>query len=292
MIARAPHGNDPAYTINNGKVLDIMAEITRDTVAWTYVKGFVRARDGRGAYYSCYNHYLGPDNVDHQAAASEKALSTVTYNGEGRRWNFEKYVTVQKKHHQILEGLTDFGYAGIDDRTKVRYLLDGIKTNDLAAPKSTILSDQALRSDFDRCVTLFKSFIEQNSTSNPTRTIAQVTRAGSTGDVEDRYYSPEEYQKLTTEQKESLRAKREKRGHKPGSKSSRNPNQSGNANKRQKTTKSWTAAKRQLAVVQKKLDALTEKLDAKAKDVPETVSTDGSASQGSNRNNAALSRQH
>ena len=68
-------------------------------------------------------------------------------------------------------------------------------------------------------------------------------------------------------------------------------NPAGNANKRQKVTKSWTAASRQLAAVQKKLDTLTAKMDAQSKDVPETVSTDGSASQDSNRNNAALSRQ-
>jgi hypothetical protein len=39
--------------------------------------------------------------------------------------------------------------------------------------------------------------------------------------VEDRYYSKEEYNKLTAEQKEALCHKRSKRGHKPGAKTSK-----------------------------------------------------------------------
>ncbi len=122
MIAQAPHG-------------------TAATVVWTYVKNHVHSRDGCMAYYAMFSHYLGPNNVDNQASQSEKALTTLTYNGEGRRWNFEKYVTAMKKHHQILEDLVPYRYSGIDEQTKVLYLLDGIKTDKLEVPKSTILSE-------------------------------------------------------------------------------------------------------------------------------------------------------
>jgi hypothetical protein len=85
------------------------------------MKDFVQPRDSRGAYCALFNHYLGPNNVNNQSAASEKALTTISYNGEGRHWNFEKYVmaTVQKKHHQILQGLVCYGYSGIDPTMKV-----------------------------------------------------------------------------------------------------------------------------------------------------------------------------
>jgi hypothetical protein len=71
------------------------------------------------AYYAVFNHYLGPDNVDNQAAMAKKTLNTLIYNGEGRRWTFEKYVTAMKKQHQIIKNLTQYGYAGINERTKV-----------------------------------------------------------------------------------------------------------------------------------------------------------------------------
>jgi hypothetical protein len=86
---------------------------------------------------------------------------TLTYNGEGHHWNFKKYVTMIKKHHEILEGLLPYGYSGINGHTKVQHLLDGIKTDKLEAPKSTILSEMQFQYDFNACVTFIKSFLEQ-----------------------------------------------------------------------------------------------------------------------------------
>lgn len=137
MIAWAPHGTaatlNAIYTANSAKVADKLSEIVRDTVAWTYVKNHVHSWDGHAAYYAMFNHYLGPNNVDHQASQSEKALMTLTYNGEGHHWNFKKYVTGMKKHHQILEGLVLYRYSSINECTKVRYLRDGIKTDKFEA---------------------------------------------------------------------------------------------------------------------------------------------------------------
>ena len=282
-----------------------MAEIARDAPAWTHAKTFIQARDGRGAYYGMFNHYLGPDNVDNQASQSEKALMAITHNGEGRRWSFEKLVTGHKKHHHVLEGLVRCGYAGIDERTKVRYLLDGVKTDELDTPKSAILSETRYRNDFDACVTFVKSFIKQKSSMEaPTRHIAQTAmhQAGlaqglnpSQADydsVQDRYYSKEECDKLTNKQKEALRRKRAKRNHVPGSQSSKVL--PGQESKKQKTNgKSVKALPRTVSALAKQIDTLNSKLDAK--DVPDAVSIDGSSSQESkesgNRDNAALTRQ-
>jgi hypothetical protein len=132
MIARATHERngqpDPIFIINSGKVLDNLADMFQETMSWTYMKDFVQPRDGRGAYRALFNHYLGPNNVNNQSAALEKALAKISYNGEGCHQNFEKYVMAQKKHHQILQGLVCYGYLGIDLTMKVRYLMDGIKT--------------------------------------------------------------------------------------------------------------------------------------------------------------------
>jgi hypothetical protein len=77
--------------------------------------------------------------VNNQFAASEKAVAMISYSGEGHHWNFEKYVMAQKKHHQILEGLVHYRYLGINARTKVCYLMDGIKTSALDVPTGQIL---------------------------------------------------------------------------------------------------------------------------------------------------------
>ena len=100
MIARAPHFSmiagvctaDPAYLVNREKVWDIIARITRTHDCWTYVKPAQRTRDGRKAYLALYTHYLGPNNVDNMASQAESKLNSTVYNGEQRRWNFERYV--------------------------------------------------------------------------------------------------------------------------------------------------------------------------------------------------------
>jgi hypothetical protein len=96
MIARAPHERNgqlnPVFIINSGKVLDNLAGMFQETMAWTYMKDFVQPRDGQGAYCTLFNHHLSLNNVNNQSAALEKALAMISYNGEGCHWNFEKYV--------------------------------------------------------------------------------------------------------------------------------------------------------------------------------------------------------
>jgi hypothetical protein len=150
----------------------------------------------------------------------------ISYNGEGCHWNFEKYVTAKKKHHQILEGLVCYGYSGIDLTTKVCYLMDGINTKELDVPTGQILGNPMLHSDFDGLVMLYKDFINQSKSSSssgssaPTQNVsaASVTKGNT---INDRYYSLAEYVELTNEQQEQLHQAWAKRGYIKGAKDSK-----------------------------------------------------------------------
>ncbi|KAI2507228.1 hypothetical protein MHU86_7185 [Fragilaria crotonensis] len=196
----------------------------------TYITN--REKDTRRPYGlpGLYKHFLGPNNVDNMALMAEDKLKTTVYNGEQRRWDFEKYINVHKSQHSIMEGLVvEHGYTGgIDPRSKVRYLLDGIKTDKFDSVKTRIMSDAALRNNFDACVTLYQDFIKHTSKSKTTPTvgISEVrTNAGGSKRkseaVEDRYYTKAEYDALSADAKRLLATKRLKRGHKPGAKDSR-----------------------------------------------------------------------
>jgi hypothetical protein len=182
MIDRASHRTlgpngtivpDPTCFTNREKVWEIIARITRIQTCWTYVKPAQRTRDGRMAYEGLYNHFLGPNNVDNMASTAEDKLKTTVYNGEQRRWDFvERYINAHKSQHSIMEGLVEHGYTGIDPRSKVRYLLDGIKTDKFDSVKTRIMSDAALRNNFDACVSLyqhnfFTKFFQQRSVRPP-----------------------------------------------------------------------------------------------------------------------------
>ena len=172
LIARAPHFSpeDPqnpgqfhnqTYKDDNVLLFNKLASLLRDKECWTYCQQATRTRDGRMAFLGLKNHYLGKNNVDNLANKAERQLQSASYSGEGRRWNFEKYVKTHVDQHQILQDLTAHGYSGIDPRSKVRYLMEGINTKELDHVKTRIMSDETLRSDFDACVNLFQDFIKQ-----------------------------------------------------------------------------------------------------------------------------------
>ena len=101
------------------------------------------------------------------AATAEHKLINATYRGEGRCWDFERYATLQKEQHTILEGLKEYGHAGMDEGSKTRHLLAGIKTTALDSVKTQILCTAELRQDFAKCVALFKGYIMQTKVNNP-----------------------------------------------------------------------------------------------------------------------------
>lgn len=312
MIARARHYTldatgvrvpDPIYITNREKVWEIIAKITRDQSCWTYVKPAQRTRDGRMAFDGLYKHFLGPNNVDNMATMAEDKLKSTVYNGEQRRWDFEKYVNVHKSQHSIMEGLVEHGYTGIDPRSKVRYLLDGIKTDKFDSVKTRIMSDAVLRNDFDACVTLYQDFIKQTSKlkSTPTVGISEIKTGGNkrkSDAIEDRYYTKAEYDALDPAQKKELATKRLKRGHKPGSKDSRVVKKTGSGKGKGDNAdviKNLKAVKRSVSQLTKHIKdpeavdehSATQSTDSLfSEDTPKKKS-----SKSPNRSNAALTRQ-
>ena len=77
-----------------------------------------------------FDHFLGPNNVGNMASEAETILQGTLYNGEKKRFTWETYVRIHTEQHSVLDGLMDHGYSGIDDSSKVRLLLAGIKTTD------------------------------------------------------------------------------------------------------------------------------------------------------------------
>ena len=165
MMFRAPHQDAagtllPVYRADNEKVFEIIAAMTRDQPCWTQVKPAQRGRDGRAAYWELYNFFLGPNRVNLAAAMAEKKLEDNVYTGQRRRQTFDTYVKVELDQHAILEGLVEHSCAGIDECSKVRYLMMGVKPEALNSVKTRIMSEPEMQTDFSRCVGLFKSFID------------------------------------------------------------------------------------------------------------------------------------
>jgi hypothetical protein len=150
------------YLTDRAKVWDMLSELTRQHDCWSYICPAQRSHDGRMAFLGLKGHYLGVNNVDNMSTMAENRMKTTLYHGEKRRWNFECYVKVHIDQHAILQGLVAHGYSGIDERSKVRHLVNGIKTPAIDPVKTRIMSDAALRNDFEACVNLFQDSIHQS----------------------------------------------------------------------------------------------------------------------------------
>jgi hypothetical protein len=224
LIARAPikDANDAftaAYLADRATVWEKIANMTREKDCFTYVRPAQAQRDGRKAVLGLEGHYLGINNVDNMAVTAEAAIQNAVYRGESRRFDFERYVKIHVDNFNITKNLVTHGYSPMDERSRVRHLMTGIKTDKLDSVKLQIMSDAGLRNDFDRCVNLYKDFITQmhpEGSNGRNANISSVTTGNEGGkDPEDRYYSAEEYMKLTDAQKLILKEKRSARGHVP-----------------------------------------------------------------------------
>ena len=128
LIRRAPHSTTNAngnvepnatFLSDRSKVWEFLSKLCQEKDCWTYMRAFQRTKDGRGAFLALKNHYLCKNNVDNMLARAESLLRNTKYEGEKRRWNFEKYVRIHVEQHAILQSLKAHGYAGIDERSKV-----------------------------------------------------------------------------------------------------------------------------------------------------------------------------
>ena len=148
---------------------------------------------------------------------------------------------MQVEQHKILNSLTKYGYSGIDDGSKVRYLLGGIKTKDLDPVKVQIMASPGLRQDYEGCVNLYQDYIAQHAPNQRDYNVSQVGSSKKDGGgkhcggggvsfsneslasvkVDDRYYTPKEYASLNPKQKAKLKTIRHKRRHKPNKKKKR-----------------------------------------------------------------------
>ena len=284
------------YLSDRMKLWRLGAGLFKNTEAWPYFKVGKKNEDGRKGFKSVWDHYLGPNNVDHMAASAEKLLATSSYQGEKKSWNFEKFATMHMEQHNILESLVDHGYTGIDARSKVRFLNEGIKSTSLDAVKTRIMSDNALRGDFAQCVTLYKDFIKQQGLhERNSLNISQVGTGGGGGAgvvVEDRYYDREEWDRLSASQRAEVSKIRKARAisqHKNG--------KGGGSGGGERKKSNYTKSQAHVAKLEKKVKAQRVQLSAfqaQKRDAEEEESDEESESeeeQQSNRRNKSLLRQ-
>jgi hypothetical protein len=190
----------------------------------------------RKAYNLLFDNYLGPNNADNMASDSDTKLASTSYNGEKKMFTWETYVRIHMEQHAVFNGLKEYGYSRIDDCSKVRHLMKGIKTTELDVCKDKIVASPNLRDNFAGAVELYSTFIKQMKAENLQMNFSEVNcskngqgdgksysgKRGSSGisnstnaAIDDHFYEKHEYLALSSDQNNILCLKRVKHGHVP-----------------------------------------------------------------------------
>jgi hypothetical protein len=162
------------------------------------------------------------------ASEAEAKLGSFSYTGERKKWTWEKYVHIHAEQNAVLNGFTNYRYYGIDNGTKVRKLMAGIKTDALDIVKAAVLASPDLCTSYPDVVTLYGDFINHQKIesasmnvsdahithphSGPVSVAGRVYEASYDGVVEERFYNHAEYRTLSSDQNRELRLKRKHRG--------------------------------------------------------------------------------
>ena len=116
---------------------------------------------------------LGEDAINNHASRAENRLQELSLDGQRKKnWDFNKYVLAHKEQHIILEKLKEYGYAGIDDNSKIRYFLQGITDPKLDSVKANLACQAGLIKTFDYVVTSYRTYMQTHKETTSTKRTA------------------------------------------------------------------------------------------------------------------------
>ena len=211
LITRAPH-TGTSYRSDNRTFLRFLKKMCADTPAYTHISSI--KNDGRRAWLKLMQVYLGPQHTQNQATIYEHKLQNSRYNGESSRFTFDKLTDIHKEAHTRLQALEAYGYQGIDEGTKIRYLLNAITDPSLKTVKELIRGNPAFTT-FDEAVRRIKDTIVSEAPNNKRlRTIASLQKNDDIKpdmNVQDTYYNKKDWAKLTPAQRKGVLLKRKQR---------------------------------------------------------------------------------
>ena len=97
IMARSSHEGSH-YAVDNARVFELLNEaVAEHKHVKTWIKPYVAARNGRGAWLAFKAHYRGSSELEAIKIAAEQRLENLQYRGEKQRYNFEMHVSMHRK---------------------------------------------------------------------------------------------------------------------------------------------------------------------------------------------------
>ena len=232
MVARASHAH-ALYRDDNATVYHKLEEATRTTQYAASIKPFQRGKDGRGAWLALRNQYAGRDKWESEIKKQENLLHTRKWKGQSN-FSLEAFISQHRNAFVSMQACAEHvQYQLPNEHSRVGFLLDAIENSDagLQAAMASIRTDDGpdgKRNNFEDAASYLLPYdpVAKKRSAGTKRGAAYISGVtededgdvgaakshklsiGKTG-VHLRYHKPDEYFKLTSEQKLELKEWRE-----------------------------------------------------------------------------------
>ena len=232
LIARCPHGTTE-YEEDEKTVWGILQRTLVSHISYASIRRYCTREQGRDAYLALVQHYCGRSRLENILAKAEGDLHSTFYSAEKVNFTFETYVAIHRNAFNEMDRANN--YPTPDEGTRVRQLIANITTRDplLAAVLASIKATPTLRNNFEDTVDILCQAVRssKHTPSEPRRISAfnhardkkrpNSNKQKSKGkkarqekgpwkqnysdvEVEDRFYTKSEYNKLVIKQKRKI----------------------------------------------------------------------------------------
>ena len=162
LALEATNAQRDSNALIDQRVVCVVIQISFGTQpAWQCIDGQSRSKLDSVVYCICYNKLLWQsmiDNIDSNLLSNIQAL---TYRGESRNSNFEKYKAMHVALYNKGLGLVAFGFTMIDERIRIDEFTAGITDPALDVVKTNIMARPELVGDFDAVAKWYDDYIKK-----------------------------------------------------------------------------------------------------------------------------------
>jgi len=250
MLARAPH-TGTAFQQDNKMVWAMLRAVFHGGPGWNWISAFARPTNGRSAYIAVKSHYLVDAFQSRIRASADKVLDGTFFDGKARTFTFEKYcerlnnaftdleqsgetVDVERKVRILLRGITDPTLEAAKNQILATATLR--ETFESAVNYIAQFADRKSSLDVTRSRNLSSLQVQRGRGGAAGRGRGRGGRLGmgrggrdnrsnvrlashggrfqgrgAPGGITDRYYSPDEWSRLSPEDQQRVRDLRAQR---------------------------------------------------------------------------------
>jgi hypothetical protein len=150
--------SDLNFQTDNASVWKVIRHMFYGTQGQAWVEEFASRSDGRGAYMSLMQRYLGDRAKSTRVREAKRELMKRFYNGKSNRFTFKDYIDGHKQLHQEI---ARYGERSLTEREKVEYFIDGITATSLDPFKAVVASSDEYHDNFDRTAAYFQTGVSE-----------------------------------------------------------------------------------------------------------------------------------